>query len=145
MGSSDWAALLDLLMQPVAGLVHLDSNAVEGHRFAAIVRALRERLGRSEWQVSVHADCRHDQRLAGGEWRMPGLSARLPALSQRLINTLPNTAGSVSVRRVPSAFFVAPVNASRNAAFASAAGTVTLTVRATAALFVAVIAQLAPS
>lgn len=75
------AALLALLLVPVAGVVHLDSNAAEGHSFDAIVRALREQLGRSEWQVSVHADYRHDQRLAGGEGRMPGLSARLPALA----------------------------------------------------------------
>lgn len=75
------AALLALLQTPVAGVVHLDGNAAEGHSFDAIVRALREHLGRSEWQVSVHADYRHDQRLAGGEGRVPGLSARLPALA----------------------------------------------------------------
>ncbi|MBC7380144.1 MAG: sugar nucleotide-binding protein [Burkholderiaceae bacterium] len=75
------AALLALLLAPVAGVVHLDSNADEGHSFDALVRALREHLGRSEWQVSVHADYRHDQRLVGGEGRVPGLSTRLPALA----------------------------------------------------------------
>lgn len=75
------AALLALLLAPVAGVVHLDSNAAEGHSFDAIVRGLREHLGRREWQVSGHADYRHDQRLAGGEGRMPGLSVRLPALA----------------------------------------------------------------
>ena len=75
------AALLALLQTPVAGVVHLDGNAAEGHSFDAIVRALREHLGRSEWQVIVHADYRHDQRLVGGEGRLPGLSARLPVLA----------------------------------------------------------------
>ena len=74
------AALLALLLKPMAGVVHLDSNAAEGHSFDAVVQALRAQLGRSEWQVSVHADYRHDQRLAGDEGRMPGLSARLPGL-----------------------------------------------------------------
>lgn len=73
-------ALLRLLITPAPGLVHLDSNAGEGHRFDAIVAALRERFGRDDWRLETHEDYRHDQRLRGGEALMPGLSERLPRL-----------------------------------------------------------------
>lgn len=71
------AALAVLLASPAPGVVHLDSNAAEGHRFDRIVAALKQRFGRHQWQIHVHEDYRHDQRLAGGEARMPPLSARL--------------------------------------------------------------------
>jgi dTDP-4-dehydrorhamnose reductase len=74
------AALLDLIEKPVAGPVHLDSNADEGHAFADIVAALRRACGREAWQLRVHGDYRHDQRLAGGATLLPPLSARLPGL-----------------------------------------------------------------
>lgn len=71
-------ALLALLRNPVAGVVHLDSNADEGHSFDRIVQALRTRFQRDGWVVRAHADYRHDQRLAGPSRLMPPLSARLP-------------------------------------------------------------------
>ena len=74
-------ALLRLLLQPVPGVVHLDSNAAEGHSFDNIVRALQQQFKRCDWRLSVNEDYRHDQRLAGGAEQMPGLSARLPALT----------------------------------------------------------------
>ena len=75
------AALMRLLEEPAPpGLVHLDSNADEGHSFDRIVAALRERFERLHWQLAVHEDYRHDQRLRGGAERMPGLAERLPAL-----------------------------------------------------------------
>ncbi len=72
------AALLDLVRQPVAGPVHLDSNADEAHGFDRIVAALQQRFGRHHWQRHVHEDYRHDQRLIGSGQRMPPLSAQLP-------------------------------------------------------------------
>lgn len=72
------AALVGLLRRPRGGIVHLDSNADEGHTFDRIVGALKQAFGRSEWQLRVHDDYRHDQRLAGSDSRMPPLSARLP-------------------------------------------------------------------
>lgn len=77
------AALLDLVQRPLPGVVHLDSNADEGHAFDAIVYALRERFGRGGWAVRVNDVYRHDQRLAGGAARLPPLSARLPGLGRR--------------------------------------------------------------
>ncbi len=71
-------ALLDLIEHPAPGIVHLDSNAEEGHSFDAIVAALKQRFGRRDWVLHVHPDYRHDQRLAGGAARLPALSARLP-------------------------------------------------------------------
>lgn len=71
-------ALLDLIERPRPGVVHLDSNADEGHSFDAIVAALKHRFSRSDWVLRVHQDYRHDQRLAGGAAHMPGLSTRLP-------------------------------------------------------------------
>lgn len=70
-------ALVALIEQPVPGIVHLDSNADEGHRFDAIVAALKQRFERHDWVLRVHQDYHHDQRLVGGAMHMPGLSARL--------------------------------------------------------------------
>jgi len=72
------AALLALANQRASGLFHLDSNAVEGHTFARIVGALKERFGREHWVVRENEDYRHDQRLVGNEPLMPELSLRLP-------------------------------------------------------------------
>ena len=71
-------ALLALLAEPAPGTVHLDSNAAEGHTFDAIVAALKQRFSRDTWLLRVHDDYRHDQRLAGGDTRLPPLSQRLP-------------------------------------------------------------------
>ncbi len=73
-------ALLDLLAAPVAGCVHLDSNADEAHGFDRIVAALKQACSRDHWLLRVRDHYRHDQRLAGGGERVPPLSARLPAL-----------------------------------------------------------------
>ena len=73
-------ALLALLEDPLPGPVHLDSNADEGHAFDHVVAALKQAFGREAWQLRVHEDYRHDQRLAGGAVRLPPLSARLPLL-----------------------------------------------------------------
>lgn len=70
-------AIVELIEQPVAGPVHLDSNADEGHGFVALVAALQLAFGRTAWRLRVHDDYRHDQRLAGGAARVPPLSARL--------------------------------------------------------------------
>jgi len=73
-------ALLDFIRKPEAGIHHLDSNAKEGYPFDAIVRALKAQFQRNQWQVRVHQDYRHDQRLIAPHTRMPDLSCRLPAL-----------------------------------------------------------------
>lgn len=75
--------LLDLIEQPKPGVHHLDSNAEEGHSFDRIVAALQAQYQRAHWQIRVHADYAHDQRLVGGAGRMPPLSARLDALRSR--------------------------------------------------------------
>jgi dTDP-4-dehydrorhamnose reductase len=75
-------ALLALLAERAHGVVHLDSNAQEGHRFDAIVRALAAHCGRAHWHVHADESYRHDQRLIGNESRMPTLSLRLPGLAQ---------------------------------------------------------------
>jgi dTDP-4-dehydrorhamnose reductase len=75
------AALAGLLRQPVPGVWHLDSNAEEGHSFASLVQALKLTFGRDAWQVQVHDDYVHDQRLAGGQVRVPALSTRLTSLA----------------------------------------------------------------
>jgi dTDP-4-dehydrorhamnose reductase len=72
------AALIALVQRPTPGVVHLDSNADEGHTFASIVTALKTQYARDAWILHEHEDYRHDQRLAGGAARMPPLSARLP-------------------------------------------------------------------
>lgn len=71
------AALLSLLHVP--GVHHLDSNAQEAWTMADIATALQAREARGQWQIRVHEDYRHDQRLLGGP-ALPPLSARLPAL-----------------------------------------------------------------
>lgn len=73
-------ALVALLRRPQPGVHHLDSNADEGHDFAAIVQALKQAFARDAWQVRVHREHTHDQRLAGGGTRVPPLSVRLPRL-----------------------------------------------------------------
>lgn len=74
-------ALLGLLVRREAGVRHLDSNAVAGHSFDAIVRALAERFGRTGWRLDVNDDYAHDQRLQGHEALLPPLAARLPSLA----------------------------------------------------------------
>lgn len=73
-------ALVGLLARPLPGVLHLDSNADEAHRFDAVVAALRQQFQRDAWRLRVHQDYRHDQRLVGGALSLPPLSARLPAL-----------------------------------------------------------------
>lgn len=72
------AAMVALLRRPAAGVMHLDSNADEGHDFASIVGALKAHYRRDAWVLRLHDDYRHDQRLAGDSGLMPPLSARLP-------------------------------------------------------------------
>lgn len=70
------AALLALLQRPQPGVHHLDSNAAEAWRFDELARALARRF-RRDWQVRVHDDYRHDQRLVGGHVGLPPLSVWL--------------------------------------------------------------------
>lgn len=74
------AAILSLLPTRAAATVHLDSNAQEGHSFAAIVHALRHTYGREHWVIKPTQDYVHDQRLIDPTARLPGLSVRLPVL-----------------------------------------------------------------
>ena len=74
------AALLALIETPRPGVIHLDSNASEGHRFDAIVAALAQRFERAHWVIAANDDYRHDQRLVGHQALMPPLSQRLPGL-----------------------------------------------------------------
>jgi len=76
------SVLAGLLLEPVPGVLHLDSNADEGHSFAQIVWALKSAFRREAWAVHEHQDYVHDQRLAGGGARVPPLSAHLPLLRQ---------------------------------------------------------------
>lgn len=69
-------ALLQLLLTRASGLFHLDSNASEAWRFDELVTALALRFDRS-WQIRVHEEYHHDQRLLGNEGYMPGLSRHL--------------------------------------------------------------------
>lgn len=71
------AAIVGLLARPRPGLLHLDSNADEGHHFGTVVQALRRHFGRAHWRVREHAGYAHDQRLVDG-LPVPPLSARLP-------------------------------------------------------------------
>lgn len=71
------AALLTLLEVP--GVHHLDANADEGWTMADIATALRAHEARGHWQIRVHEDYRHDQRLVGGP-TLPPLSRRLGGL-----------------------------------------------------------------
>ncbi len=70
-------ALIGLLKTRAVGVVHLDSNALEGHSFDHIVAAMKLAFTRPAWQLRVNQDYRHDQRLIGFEDLMPPLSARL--------------------------------------------------------------------
>lgn len=75
------AVLLAVLRQPLAGVVHLDSNAAEGRSFDRIAAALAERFDRPHWQIAPTDEYVHDQRLVGGPLAapaLPPLSARLP-------------------------------------------------------------------
>lgn len=74
------AALARLLLQPVPGVSHVDSNADEGHDFAQIVGALKVAFHRDAWDIHVHEDYAHDQWLFGGGALVPPLSARLAML-----------------------------------------------------------------
>ena len=74
--------LLDLMQHPLPGVHHLDSNAEEGHTFDRIVAALQVQYQRLNWQIRLHSDYAHDQRLVGGVVRLPRLSERLPTLLQ---------------------------------------------------------------
>ena len=76
-------ALLGLIEERAGGIVHLDSNAGEGHTFEAIVRALAARFERTRWQVQADDAYAHDQRLVGDEARLAPLSLRLPSLRAR--------------------------------------------------------------
>jgi dTDP-4-dehydrorhamnose reductase len=74
------AALMQLIEQRVAGIVHLDSNAVDALDFHSLVQALKRRFARDAWQIEAHEEYVHDQRLlADGD-----SSVRLPPLTQRL-------------------------------------------------------------
>jgi dTDP-4-dehydrorhamnose reductase len=73
-------ALLHLLQSPAAGVTHIDSNADDGHDFAAIARALKRVFDRPAWRIVENEDYAHDQRLAGGGALVPPLSARLAPL-----------------------------------------------------------------
>lgn len=70
------AALLGLLERPQPGVHHLDSNAEDAWTFDRLVAALARAFDRP-WQLRVHRDYAHDQRLLGGPSRLPPLSARL--------------------------------------------------------------------
>ncbi len=74
------AAILSLLSARATTTIHLDSNAREGHSFAAIVHALRRTYGRAHWGVRPTLDYAHDQRLLDQAALLPNLSVRLPAL-----------------------------------------------------------------
>lgn len=73
-------ALIAIINAGERGVMHLDSNASEGHTFDRIVHALRIRFQRDDWVLETHEDYRHDQRLQGGATRMPSLSSRLQSL-----------------------------------------------------------------
>ncbi len=70
-------ALVHLLQAQTAGVVHLDSNAQEGHSFDRIVAAMKLKYCRDAWCLRVTEDYKHDQRLIGGDEFMPPLSASL--------------------------------------------------------------------
>ena len=75
-------ALADLLLKPVPGVTHIDSNADEGHDFASIVAALRQNFQRHAWIIETTRDYLHDQRLVGGGALVPPLSERLLLLKR---------------------------------------------------------------
>lgn len=74
------AVLARLLLHPLPGVSHVDSNAEEGHDFAQIAQALKVTFNRKAWDIHVHDDYAHDQRLLGGGTLVPPLSARLASL-----------------------------------------------------------------
>jgi len=71
-------ALAALVRCPRPGIVHLDSNAEEGHSFARIVGALKRRFARDAWVLQPDDGYLHDQRLVGTPGLVPPLSSRLP-------------------------------------------------------------------
>lgn len=70
-------AVLELIARPVAGIVHLDSNARDAWTFDRVALALAARFDRPQWRIEATDDYRHDQRLVGGVGRLPDLSSRL--------------------------------------------------------------------
>jgi len=80
------AALARLLLQPVPGVSHVDSNAEEGHDFAQLALALKLTFHREAWSIHVHEDYAHDQRLLGGGALVPPLSAHLASLRPKVRN-----------------------------------------------------------
>ena len=70
-------ALIELLKARTVGVVHLDSNAHEGHSFDRIVAAMKQVFSRDGWRLHVTQDYKHDQRLTGAAELIPPLSARL--------------------------------------------------------------------
>ena len=74
------AALGELLVAPVAGVVHLDANAETAWTFDALVQALAAGPGDATWTVAPHEDYVHDQRLLDGR---PGVP-RVVSLASRL-------------------------------------------------------------
>lgn len=71
--------LLGAIERPAAGVVHADSNAVEGHTFESIVKALQQKFERPNWVIVAEEGYRHDQRLVGSV-AMAALSTRLKRL-----------------------------------------------------------------
>lgn len=71
------AALLVLLRERQAGVVHLDGNADDALTFDAVARGLARRFGRAGWKVVANDGYVHDQRLPDAARRMPSLSERL--------------------------------------------------------------------
>ncbi|HEY4080256.1 MAG TPA: sugar nucleotide-binding protein [Burkholderiaceae bacterium] len=69
-------ALLKLLQDPVAGTVHLDSNAQDAWSFDQLAERLRRHFKR-DWKIVATEAYVHDQRLVDAHQRMPGLSERL--------------------------------------------------------------------
>jgi len=59
--------------------VHLDSNATDAWTFERLAQALARRFDRQAWRIEAHDEYHHDQRLVGGQARMPALSSRLAA------------------------------------------------------------------
>lgn len=73
-------ALVALLEQPVAGVVHLDANAESAWTFFQLVQALRAGPGEPSWSVEPSESYVHDQRLLDDDPshpRVAPLSARL--------------------------------------------------------------------
>lgn len=70
-------ALCALVAQPVAGAVHLDSNAADGWTFDQVVRALARKFDRP-WTIQPDDAYVHDQRLMSPQGQV------VPALSETL-------------------------------------------------------------